>query len=828
MNGLNNNEVLELQKKYGKNELIKEKKELLIIKLIKILCEPTFLLLIGACIVYLVLGETTDAIVMLVSIVGILFIDIFQEIRTDRTLKALKQLSTPVIKVIRQGVEVEILSTDLVPGDLMLIYEGIKIPADGFIINQTNIKIDESSLTGEAELVSKKIYNCEKSENYFRDDYCYAGTLVIQGTAIVKVDKIGLSTEYGKIGKNLSEVEEVKSQLQNQTASLIKRITFMAFVLMIVVFIVNFIKLNNFNLHYRIVKSLLSSITLSMCLIPEEYPVVLTIFLSLGAWRLAKKKSLVRKMNKIETLGSISVLCVDKTGTITKNEMTVVSSWSVNGKNNDLYETMGMCCNDVTYDPMELAMIDICNKNSIDTKHLFSGKKIKDYPFSNETKMMGTAWLHEGLYIMTAKGSIDSIKKICNLNKVEEEIIETEKEKMTSKGLRVIAIAKKVLNDKKMIKENLEDYELEFRGIVGLMDPPKEGIKKNISICNNAGIRIIMITGDDGKTASSIAKEIGILNNDSFITGNMISKMTDEELQEAVKINNIFSRVIPEHKYRIVKALQKNNEVVAMTGDGVNDAIALKQADIGIAMGKRGSDVSKEASDLILLDDNFNTIVDTIKDGRRIYDNIKRAISYLLVIHIPIALISLFNPILNLPQEWILIYPIHVVLFEFVVDPTSSIVLERIKASKNIMNKKPREKNENILNKKVFFKIIVQGLAIFLASFITYLVCYINNMDNYTARTMAFLIIIYSNMFIVFVNSCDDLVIKNLKNILSDKVILISTLLVIFISLIIIYCPFNSFFKFTDLTLRQYLITILISFVSVFWYEIVKIIKAQD
>ena len=818
--GLTNEEVKKLQEKYGKNELNSEKKEKFIVKVIHIICEPMFLLLILAATIYFILGEPRDGIIMLVFVIGIISIDVIQEWKTDKTLSALKDLSEPKIIVLRESQKIEIPSSELVPGDIMYIHEGIKIPADGYVIKCSGLKVDESSLTGESVNVWKttKEYT---GEDYWRDDYCYQGTLVTGGTGIIKVDKTGKNTEYGKIGTNINKVVQSKTPLQKQTDNLVKLCAIIAFILFILVGIFTYLNIGDHIFKDRIIESVLSGITIAMAMIPEEFPVVLTIFLSMGAWRLAKKNSLVKKLPSVETLGAVSVLCVDKTGTITKNQMEVTDIITNNCDEKELSRLMCLCSEEQTYDPMEKAIFKYAKNLGINKTEIFNGEKIKEYPFSNETKMVGYAWKKNNKIILAAKGSPESIIKLCEVNVKE---IENNLLKIQEKGLRVIAVAFKEYEREEDIEKKLEDTKLIFAGLVGLIDPPRETVPKDITLCKKAGVRVVMITGDNGVTASSIAKQIGMDNYDNIITGEMLDKMSDKELQDKVKEVSIFSRVVPEHKMRIVKAFQANGEIVAMTGDGVNDAPALKQADIGIAMGQRGSEVSREAADLILMDDNFSTIVDTIKDGRRIYDNIRKAVGYIFVIHIPIALSSLFAPILGISSNALMLLPLHVVLLELLIDPTCSIVLERQPAESNIMERNPRNVKENIVNKQILIKSFVQGLIIFISSFGTYY--YLLSKDILLSRTMGLLIIMVSNIFLVQVNSSDyDYALISLKKLLKDKVMIIVNIVMIIGILIITYSPLNTFLKLKALTVKELLIVIFISFISVFWYEIVKLIK---
>ena len=814
LKGLTSREVKELQEKYGKNELSLEKHKPFIFKIFEILCEPMFTLLIIASLIYFVLGEPRDGIIMLIFVIAIIMIDIIQEWKTDKTLKALKDLSQPKVKVLRDGKKVEILSSNLVPGDIMFICEGEKIPADGYVLKCNGLCIDESSLTGESVGVFKTTED-DNNDSYFKTNYCYQGTLVQLGTGVIKVDKIGNNTEYGKIGKSIDSAKELQTPLQVQIDKLVMSCAVVAFILFVLVGIFTFFNLDELELKERIIESILSGITLAMAMIPEEFPVVLTVFLSMGAWRLAKKNSLIKKLPAVETLGAVSVLCVDKTGTITKNQMEVIDVVTKNKE--ELAYIMTLCCEEETYDSMEHAMFNYASKLKISKKEILKHKTYKNYPFDNDTKIVGAIREYKNEKVLCVKGSPETVMNLCGIN-MDKEIEEMEK-----KGLRVIAVAKKII---KKELENLIDYKLDFVGLVGLIDPPKDNIEKDIEICNKAGVRVIMITGDNGITASTIAKSIGIGNADNIITGKELEEMTFEELKEKVKKTSIFSRVIPEHKMKIVKALQANNEIVGMTGDGVNDAPALKQANIGIAMGMRGSEVSREASDLVLLDDNFHTIVSTIKDGRRIYDNIKKAIGYIFVIHIPIALSSLIGPMIGIEPASLMLLPLHVVLLELVIDPTCSIVLERQPHEANIMNIPPRDAKKPIVDKRILIKSILQGLIIFLSSFITYYLLLNNTGNQALARTMGLLIIVISNIFLVQEISSDyDYMITTFFKLVKDKVLIFITFAIIIIFMTIIYSPLNEIFKLQFLTFTQLLLVILISFISVIWYDFVKLIK---
>ena len=830
LSGLSSSKAMELQKKFGKNELTPHKKQSPIKKIINIVCEPMFLLLIVAAIVYFFLGEPQDGAVMFIFVLLVISISIIQEFKTDRTLNALKNLSAPHITVIRDSKETVIASEDLVPGDLMMIYEGVKIPADGKIIKCNDLCIDESSLTGE----SQGVWKTNKSSNdeelgYWRKDYCYAGTLVTQGNATVLVDKIGVSTEYGKIGKSIADAEELPTPLQKQTSSLVKVSAIIAVGLCILVAIFTYFNAEGYSFIDKLTDSILSGITLAMAMIPEEFPVVLAVFLSMGAWRLAKKHSLVRKLPSVETLGAVSVLCVDKTGTITTNQMEVVDTWSIDKNEYDLCKFMGFACEVDAYDPMEKAMIFYCEKLGVSKKELFSGKLIKEYPFTNELKMMGHVWEKDNEIILASKGSPEKILTICSLDDISKEKIKDKALEMSHQGFRVIAVASKKYDAASSVPDDLTDCLLDFCGLIGLEDPPRESVKNDISTCNKAGIRVVMITGDNGSTASAIAKKVNIPHGSHIITGDMIDNMSDEELRNKVKDVSIFSRVVPEHKMRIVKAFRDNGEIVAMTGDGVNDAPALKYAHIGISMGKRGSEVSREASDLILMDDNFTTIVETVKDGRRIYDNIRKAIGYIFAVHIPIALSALFAPVMGIANENWLLLPLHVALLQIIIDPTCSIVLERQPAELDIMQRKPRNPKEKILNAAILWKSIIQGLVIFVASFGMYLFTLNGNYNNASkARSMGLVIIILSNLLLVLVNSSNhEFMYKSIGALAKDKVIWAIDIAAIIGLVIILYTPLNTFLGLEPLCFQDLILVVLISTIAVLWYEIVKLFKMK-
>jgi Ca2+-transporting ATPase len=827
--GLTSTRARELQERYGRNEIAPKKRESFPAKAVHVIAEPMFLLLIVAAVIYFLLGEPRDGAIMLVFVVGIIGIDLIQEWRTDKALDALRDLSAPHVTVVRDGREQTIPSVDLVPGDVMLLAEGVKIPADGTVLSCADLCVDESSLTGEAEGVWKVASDGEGGgQDHWRRDRCYAGTLVTQGTATVLVDGIGTETEYGRIGKDVAEAPHEDTPLQRQTASLVRTCAVIAGVLFVLVALLIWLDEAGKPMQERLVEGILSGVTLAMAMIPEEFPVILTVFLSMGAWRLAKKHALVRALPSVETLGAVSVLCVDKTGTITMNQMTVRETWVAAGDERDLVETMGLACETDTYDPMEKAMLAFCEQRGVRRDELFDNEFVSEYPFTNALKMMGHVWRTDGGVIIAAKGSPEQILSTCDLSEEDRTEAERVARELSGRALRVIAVARGRLEDAGDAPDRLEDCHLELLGLVGLADPPRPGIEDAVATCGRAGIRVIMITGDNGVTATAIADAVGIPHGDNVITGDMIDAMDDDGLRTAVGDVSVFSRVIPEHKMRIVRALKANGEVVAMTGDGVNDAPALKYADIGIAMGKRGSEVSREAADLILLDDNFSTIVETVRDGRRIYDNIRKAVGYVFTIHIPIALSSLLAPLLGVSPAALLLLPLHVVLLEVMIDPTCSIVLERQPAEADVMERGPRDPRESILSDGLLPRSVALGLAIFAASFGSYWVTLASDAANAAvARSMGLVVIMVANLFLVQVLSSDhDPVWRTARRLAGDWVMWAVNVGTLALLGVILYTPLADLLKLAPLAPGQALAAVGLAAVSVLWYEAVKARRA--
>ncbi|MFN5789886.1 MAG: cation-translocating P-type ATPase, partial [Bacteroidota bacterium] len=628
--------------------------------------EPMFILLLVCSSIYLLLGDYTEGIMLSASILIIIFITFYQYQKTERAIESLRQLSSPKAMVIRNGETVKIPGREIVIGDIVLINEGDRIPADGILIHGTNLSVDESMLTGESIPVSKDTLAYEGSSKVF------SGTLVVQGSGKLEVTAIGIHTEFGKIGKSLQQIVQDPTRLQKEMKVLIRNLFIIGGFLSVLVVIAFYLTRGDF------IASLLSGLASAMAILPEEFPVVLTIFLAIGAWRLSQQNVLTRKPSAIETLGSATVLCSDKTGTITQNNMvlsTLIKEHFIIEKNEfeeNIENIEGLIFTSIlasppeSIDPMERAIYAV-KKTLSSSKSPSSFTLLKEYPLSKDLFAMTRVLEDEigQLYVGT-KGAPEAILELCHISD-EERIHLLSKVKMLAKrGQRILGVAKgKVENREFPVSQ--KDFSFEFMGFIGFEDPIRAEVPEAIKQCYSAGIKVIMITGDYPETAKNIGKQAGLIEQDEILTGHDLKNLSESELKEKIKHVNIFARIIPEQKLQIIKALKANGEVVAMTGDGVNDAPALKAADIGISMGGKGTDVARESSSLVLLDDNFSSIVMAIRSGRRIFDNLQKAMGYIIAIHIPIiglALLPAFFP--GLP---ILLMPLHIVFMELIIDP---------------------------------------------------------------------------------------------------------------------------------------------------------------
>ncbi|MFH0781740.1 MAG: cation-translocating P-type ATPase [Pseudomonadota bacterium] len=759
--GLSLAQVQSKIKKEGYNELPSSKPKNFLLIALGVAKEPMFLLLVACGTLYLVLGDVHEGLMLLGFVFVIMGIEIYQEKKTEKALDALKDLASPRALVIRDGKEVRIAGREVVTEDILILQEGDRVPADATVLRSVNLLADESLLTGESVPVRKSEWdNVETTVPPGGDDlpFVYSGSLIVQGNGMARATATGQNTEIGKIGKALESVVEEETKLKREMAGLIKKLAIIGVLLCVLVVAVYTMSRGG------LLQGFLAGITLAMAMLPEEFPVVLTVFLALGAWRMSKRGVLTRKPAAIETLGSATVLCSDKTGTLTQNKMTV--AWLHNGSDffslaetqkfpEEFHEIIeyGMLSSQTNpFDPMEKAILRMSELYLQGTEHIHSDwQMLKEYPLSKDLLAMSRVFRQTGTDIQTiaVKGAPEAIFDLCHLDGERKADLATAVEVLAAKGLRVLGVGRAIVTDGGLPAIQ-HDFDFEFVGLIGLSDPIRENVAEAVAECYRAGIRVIMITGDYPVTAMNIAGEIGLKNADGCITGQELQTMAEDELCRRIENINVFARVVPEQKLKIVNALKKNGEIVAMTGDGVNDAPALKAAHIGIAMGEKGTDVAREASALVLMDDNFASIVGAIRMGRRIFDNLQKALGYIFAIHVPIAGLSLI-PIFfsDLP---LILWPVHIVFMELIIDPACSIIFEAEKAEAGVMARPPARLEEPFFGgRKIFFSCL-QGVSVLLIVLAIYFVCLYLGYSEKEVRTFCFITLISANIAVILSN----------------------------------------------------------------------------
>lgn len=798
--GLTLEQVKEKQETIGFNELKAKKKKSLVVKFLEQFKDFMIIVLIIAAIVSGVVGVLegegiTDTIIILIVVIVNAIIGVAQENKAEKSLEALQKLSAHASKVIRNGNLVVVPSRDLVPGDLVVLETGDYVPADLRIIEAVNLKSQESALTGESVPVEKTTEPIAEEVGVGdRTNMLFSSSLITYGRGKGIVAETGMNTEVGKIAEIINSSEEGTTPLQEKLNKLGKTLGIAALAICVIIFIIGTLY------GKEPIHMFMTAVSLAVAAIPEGLAAVSTIVLAIGVQRMVKKNAIVKKLPAVETLGSASVICSDKTGTLTQNKMTVqkvyVDNKIMNMENLSIVEPesdleklvyISMLCNDtkvgenneLTGDPTETALVDMGMKMDINVPKIFSIDRLQEIPFDSSRKLMTTVHKINDRYVVYTKGGVDELLRICNSYIINNEVktnleefkldISKSNEEMAKEALRVLSFGYKVIDQLPETKEEIESLEsgLTFVGMVGMIDPPREEAKKAVAKCKTAGIKTVMITGDHKITATAIAKQLGILEDESeAITGSELEKMSDEDLIKNIRKYSVYARVSPEHKVRIVRAWQANGEIVAMTGDGVNDAPALKNADIGCAMGMVGTDVAKEAADVILTDDNFATVVSAVEEGRRIYDNILKAIQFLLSSNVG-EIIVLFIAILITPllAKWFNIanisaleplLPIHILWINLVTDSLPALALAVDPAASNIMNRKPNKKEKGIFTKGMTWRVVYQGIMIGLLTLVAFIVGLATPgvEDEHTkieiAQTMAFCVLALSELVHVF------------------------------------------------------------------------------
>ncbi|EFK34187.1 Calcium-transporting ATPase lmo0841 [Chryseobacterium gleum] len=821
LKGLTDAEVADSRKKYGYNHLEAVKKESWADLLLNILKEPMLILLICVSFIYVLTGDYGEALFMFAAIVGVTAISFYQDNRSKKALEELEKLNEPLSKVIRNSKIINIPTFEIAVGDLCITEEGNLINADGRIVHSNDFSVNESSLTGE----SFSVFKDSRSE----DNKVYSGTITVSGLAVFEVENIGKETKVGKIGQSILNIKTEISPLQLQIRNFVKGMAVIGVIIFLAVCIFSFVKTGNF------VTSLLSGLTLAMSVLPEEIPVAFTTFMALGAWKLMREGIIIKRSSIVETLGSVSVICTDKTGTITENSMQLKHLYDYRSDRTyeetefgtkELHELIDYAMwssEPVPFDPMEITLHKIYEQNQKPDQRK-DYQMFHEYPLEGKPPMMTHLFENEQKdRIIAAKGAPEAIISVSNLSEEEKSKIRTLIKSFGEKGYRVLGVARSHFegND---FPDKQQDLKFDFLGLTVFYDPPKKGIKEVFKHIYDAGIQVKVITGDNADTTRAIALQAGINNSTSPVNGSEIAACPEADLIKLSEETTLFTRMFPEAKLEVVSALKAQGHVVAMLGDGVNDGPALKAAHIGVAMGNKGTEIAKSAAALVITNDDLDKLVIGVAAGRRIYANIKKAVQYIISIHIPIIL----TVSLPLFLGWVfphIFTPVHVIFLELVMGPTCSIVYENEPIERNAMQRPPRALTDTFLNWRELTISIIQGLVI--TAGILWLYQYSVNHGNDEAKTRAlvFTTLIFSNILLSLVNrSFYYSMLESFKN---RNVLLagISVLVVLLLLIILYVSPVSEFFSVTALSIKELGLALLTASVSVLWFEIYKFIK---
>ncbi|TFF40681.1 cation-translocating P-type ATPase [Mucilaginibacter psychrotolerans] len=817
--GLSEKEVLAARLKHGANSLSFKKENGFIDALKGLAKEPMVILLLVTSSIYFVSGKTGDGIFLASAILLVAGISLYQDSRSRNALEKLKDFSQPKCKVIRNGEVLEIKSEELVLGDSLMVEEGTSITADGIIVQSNDFSVNESILTGE----SMPVYKDKAAD----DNLIFHGTTVASGLAIATITAIGNQTRLGKIGKSLESITEEKTPLELQINNFVKKMVIAGVIVFLIVWGINYLHSAN------VLDSLIKALTLAMSILPEEIPVAFTTFMALGAWRLMKMGIVVKQMKTVETLGSASVICTDKTGTLTENKMSLAKVYTlpdnriadaaekITGSTEQELIALAMWASEpIPFDPMEIALHEAYSKTGLaDERPAY--KMIHEYPLGGKPPMMTHLFEDaKGHRIIAAKGAAEALISISHLSSTQKEQVAGAIEVLASAGYRILAVGEASFtgND---FPGTQQEFTFAFKGLVAFYDPPKKNINAVLEGFYQAGISVKIITGDNAETTGAIARQIDFQGAEQCINGDELMKLSEKALGEKVETVNIFTRMFPDAKLKIINALKAKHEIVAMTGDGVNDGPALKAAHIGIAMGKKGTEIAKQAASLILLEDDLSKMVDAIAMGRRIYTNLKKAIQYIISIHIPIVL-TVFIP---LALGWIypnIFSPVHIIFLELIMGPTCSIIYENEPMEKNTMLQKPRPFSTTFFNWKELTTSIIQGLIITIGTLATYQYAVSKGADEQLTRTMVFACLIAANIFLTLVNRSFYYSLFTTIRYKNNLVLLIIGITLLITASLIYLKPLAGFFGFEPLTLSELLISVAIGIVSVIWFELFK------
>ena len=772
---------------------------------LEVVREPMFLLLVAGAVIYFFLGDVHEALVLLASVLVVMTITVMQERKSERALEALRDLSSPRALVIRDGAPQRVAGADVAREDLLILSEGDRVPADARLVAVNDLMVDESLLTGESMPVEKAV-----------DAHVYSGTLVVKGQGRAIVTATGARTEFGRIGQSLASLDIEKTMLQRETARIVKIVAILGILLSLLLAMFYVVTRGDW------LAGILAGVTLAMAILPEEFPVVLTIFLALGAWRIGRHEVLTRRMPAIETLGAATVLCVDKTGTLTENRMAVVDTIARGGDAARVLEAAALACELEPFDSMERAIVEAGGARAETLRRTWVLEH--DYPLTPEFLAVCHGWrLPSGERRVVIKGAPETVLALCGVEGEANRSAMIEVERASGRGLRLLAIGEVTLDRPGWLKDP-RDYRFEWLGFVALADPLRPQVPEAIAQCREAGVRVVMITGDYPGTALAIARQAGLSTEGGVLTGTKVAAMDAAALAQAVRSVNVFARIRPDQKLRLVNAYKADGEVVAMTGDGVNDAPALKAAHIGVAMGRRGTDVAREASALVLLQDDFQSIVTAIRLGRRIYENIRNAMRYILAVHVPIAGMSFLPLVFGWP---VFLFPVHIVFLEFVIDPACSIVFEAEDSEDGVMRRPPRDPAEPLFNLNMLGVSLLLGVSVLATVFGAYWWAGRQGLADAELRSFGFAAIVFGNLAMIHATRSRERTVfdKALRPNAALRWITAGTLGALALS---VYAPpVADIFRFGPLAPGNLAAAALAGVAGVAWYEIYKLARPR-
>lgn len=817
LQGLSTADVHLRQQQYGKNIFQKGASRRFIHIVWDIVKEPMFILLVIACLLYFILGEISEGIMMFVAMILVAAISLYQEVKSTHAIESLKQFTEPTITVIRNGKHINLAAEELVPGDIVLLEEGMNVPADASVLQENDLSVNESIITGESFPVDKH----ESAGN----NKLYQGTTINGGKCIAEVTATGNNTELGKLGKAVGGYHPSKTKLQLQINVFVRRLALFGLLGFFLIFFVNYIH------HREWITSLLFALTLAMSAVPEEIPVAFSSFMALGAYKMSKLGIISRQPQIVENLGAVTVICLDKTGTITENKMRVNTIYDyaddelvdLSGnavlKNGSVLRFAMLASEKDPFDAMETAIWEAYHSYVYDKLSPML-KMVYEYPLQGRPPMMTHVYEYGNTKIVAAKGAAEKIMEVCLLDDTAKKKITGHVKSLASKGYRVIGVASAV-HTGSVLPDSHDDFNWHFEGLLALYDPPKSNIADVLKQFYKAGIDVKLLTGDYPETAINIAGQTGILNHLKYTTGEEVMYMNTDELTKAVKSINVFARMFPDAKLKVIDSLKANGEIVGMTGDGVNDGPALKSADIGIAMGKRGTEIARQASDLIITDDNLEKMVIAIREGRKIFTNLKKAVRYIISIHIPIILIASLPLVLGWAYPNIFT-PIHVIFMELIMGPTCSIFFEKEPVEETNMLLQPRKKEEGLFTATELSISVLQGVVIAFGALMLYYYSMSKGASLEETRTVVFTTLLLSNVFLTFTDRSFSKTIyhtSRYKNNLAPLLLIISAIFLVALHFI---PPVRQLFQLTLISFKNFIFCFSVAFASVMWFELYK------